>query len=67
MAVTLLSGPTPHYIGTEAERTDMTDPAPAIGSQFFESDTGLTYIYCGNDWTLKLYPTIDDPNSIGPS
>ncbi len=55
MGVILLSGPTPHYIGTEADRTGMT--APEIGAEFFESDTGLTYIYCGTDWTLKLYPT----------
>jgi len=55
MAVTLLSGPIPRYIGTKTERTGM-DPLPVIGAEYFESDTGLTYIYCGTDWTLKLYP-----------
>ena len=56
MAVTLLSGPTPRYIGTETERTGM-DPLPVIGAEYFESDTGLTYVFCGGTtWTLKLYP-----------
>jgi hypothetical protein len=56
MAVTLLSGSTPRYIGTVTERTNM-DPLPAVGAEFFESDTGLTYVFCGGTtWTLKLYP-----------
>lgn len=61
MAVTLLSGPTPRYIGTETERTGM-DPLPVIGAEYFESDTGLTYICCGSGWTLKLYPKEEPSN-----
>lgn len=64
MAVTLLSGSTPRYIGTVTERTNM-DPLPVIGAEYFESDTGLTYKFCGVTagdtpeavWALKLYPT----------
>ncbi len=56
MAVVMISGPTPRYIGTEAERAAM-DPVPVIGSEFFESDTGLTYVFCGGTtWGKKLYP-----------
>lgn len=56
MAITLISGPRPRYIGTAAERAAM-DPAPAVGSEFFESDTGLTYVFCGGTtWTKKVYP-----------
>lgn len=56
MAITLISGPTPRYIGTGAERSSM-DPKPVAGAEYFESDTGLTYVFCGGStWTLKLYP-----------
>ena len=55
----------PHYIGTADERAAM-DPLPGhVGAEFFESDTGLTYVFCGVTagdnpeavWALKLYPT----------
>lgn len=56
MAIVLISGPTSRYIGTEAERSSM-DPKPVVGAEYFESDTGLTYVFCGDStWTLKLYP-----------
>lgn len=60
MAEQLISGPTPRYIGTAAERAAM-DPVPNVGSEFFESDTGLTYVFCGGTtWTKKLYPTVEE-------
>lgn len=56
MAILMVSWPTPRYIGTAAERAAM-DPVPVIGSEFFESDTGLTYVFCGETtWSKKLYP-----------
>ena len=63
MAIKLITI-TPHYMGAAAERAVM-DPLPdCVGAEFFESDTGLTYVFCGVTdgetpeavWTLKLYP-----------
>jgi len=57
VAIQRVSGETPRYIGTSTERAAL-DPVPYnVGSEFFESNTGLTYVFCGGTtWTLKLYP-----------
>ena len=55
MAITLISGPTPRYIGTEAERSSM-DPKPVVGAEYFESDTGLTYVFVAVDLDFETYP-----------
>jgi len=48
---------TPRYIGTSEERQAMNPVPEHIGAEFFESNTGLTYVYCGEStWALKLYP-----------
>lgn len=44
------------YMGTAAERAAMDTTGVRTGSEFFESDTGLTYIFNGATWTKKLYP-----------
>jgi len=59
----------PRYIGPADEREDFT--SEFVGAEYFESDTGLTYVFCGVTenknggdngdedeavWTLKLYP-----------
>jgi len=60
MAIQRVSGETPLYIGTSTERVSM-NPLPAVGAEFFESKTGLTYIFCGGTtWTKKLYPTEEE-------
>jgi len=57
MAIKMISSPTPRYIGTASERAAM-DPVPPVGSEFFESDTGLTYVFCGGTtWAKKVYKT----------
>jgi hypothetical protein len=62
MAIQRVSGETPLYIGEKTDRESM-NPLPAVGAEFFESDTGLTYVFCGTTdgstavWALKLYPT----------
>ena len=43
------------WIGTAAERGTFT--LAAVGDDFFESDTGLTYRFCGGTtWTKVVYP-----------
>lgn len=56
MAVALVTTIT-RYIGTATERAAMDVTNTRVGSEFFESDTGLTYVFCGGTtWTKKLYP-----------
>lgn len=51
---------TPRYIGTATERAAMDPPPEHIGAEFFESDTGLTYVFCGGTtWALKLHPATE--------
>jgi len=46
------------YIGASGD-TKPTQGVPA-GSEFFESDTGHTYIFDGDEtWTLRLSPATE--------
>ena len=55
MAVKLVTH-SPRYIGTAAERAAMSTTGVPVGASFFESDTGIIYIFNGSDWTKKIYP-----------
>lgn len=44
------------FIGTAAERAAMSITDIPVGSSFFESDTGLIYVFNGAAWTKKIYP-----------
>lgn len=44
------------FIGTAAERAAMSITDIPVGSSFFESDTGVIYVFNGAAWTKKIYP-----------
>lgn len=46
----ILEASTPRYIGLAA---DTKPTAPPAGSLFYETDTGVTYIYDGSAWVIK--------------
>jgi hypothetical protein len=54
MAVTRISTPH-HYVGVAGD-TKPTDAVPA-GSRFFERDTGLQFIFDGDEWGALIFPT----------
>jgi hypothetical protein len=44
------------YVGTAAEMGALSTTGISVGSRFFQSDTGLWYVFGGTTWVKEIIP-----------
>lgn len=64
MAVVLIKGYPPRYIGTSGDDKPVLDSETFLEAEFIETDTKLCYVWTGSEWVEKVASYIPVKNYV---
>lgn len=64
MAVVLIKGFPPRYIGTSVDDKPVLKEETFLEAEFIETDTKLTYVWTGSEWVEKTASFIPVKNYV---